>query len=733
MTAPLFREQALRAQRHRQFGVPLRLSMPWPGVAGWVVQGLRDAFRRQTTPLVLQAEAAECGLACLAMVAGHHGHDIDLATLRARHPLSSRGATLADLMNVAGRLHLGARPLRLEPEQLGELPLPCVLHWGFNHFVVLTHSRGGRVVLHDPACGRREMALHELGEHFTGIALELAPAPDFQPRRDRQRLPVAALVGRLPGLARRAGQALMLTLLLQSLMLLSPIYLQSVVDQALTTQDRPLVATLGLAFLLLAALQAAVTALRGWLLAVIGASLNLQLQRRLLHHLLRLPMGWFQRRQTGDVLSRFDSLQAMQRTMSTGLLEALVDGAMALLTLVMMFSYSARLALVGVGAALVYGAMRLGLYRTMRRAAEEQMTRAALQHGHLLETLRGMQTIKLLAHEGQRFARWNNLAVDQSNATLQVERLSVLAQALNGGLFAIENVLTIWLGALLVLAAPRGAGLTIGMLVAFLAYKTQFAQRAAALVDKALELRLLGLHAERVSDIVLAAPEEPGGTAPTTEVGASLALKALSFGYEGEPPLFEGLDLRIEAGESVAIVGPSGCGKTTLVKLMLGLLQPTAGHIEAGGVPLDQLGLARYRGAVAGVMQDDVLFAGSIADNICFFDPQPDPDRIEACARQAAVHDDIAAMPMRYETLVGDMGTVLSGGQKQRVLLARALYRQPRILFLDEATSHLDVAGEHRVNEAVRALNLTRIIVAHRPETVASADRVIDLGAATRR
>ena len=722
---PLFREQALQAQRLRQFGAPLRLGLPWAQLLDWLIAGWHQLFSRSPTPMLLQAEAAECGLACLAMVAGHHGHEVDLATLRARHPQSSRGATLAGLMKLAGHLQLGARPLRVESEHLAELPLPCVLHWGFNHFVVLVRCGGGRAVVHDPAHGRREMALDELGEHFTGVALELAPAPDFRRRRERQRLTVAALVGHVPGLARRAGQALVLTLLLQGLVLLSPMYLQSVVDQALAAHDRPLVATLGLAFLGLAALQAGVTALRGWQLAAIGTCLNLQLQRRLLQHLLRLPMDWFVRRQTGEVLSRFDSLQAMQRTLGTGLLEALVDGAMAALTLAMMFSYSARLALVSVAAVLLYGGMRLGLYRTLRRAAEEQMTCLAAQHGHLLESLRGMQTIKLMAHEPQRFARWSNLAVDQGNAALRVERLGVLSQALNGGLFAIENVATVWLGALLVLDAQ---GLSIGMLVAFLAYKTQFAQRAAALIDKALELRMLGLHAERVSDIALAATEE-AGCEVGTEVASGLELQGVSFGYEGEPPLFEGLDLRIEPGESVAIVGPSGCGKTTLVKLMLGLLQPTAGCIEVGGVPLAQIGLARYRAAVAAVMQEDALFAGSIADNICFFDTEPDLARIEACARQAAVHEDIAAMPMRYETPVGDMGTTLSGGQKQRLLLARALYRQPRILFLDEATSHLDVAREHSVNEAVRALKLTRIVVAHRPETIASADRVIELRA----
>jgi ATP-binding cassette subfamily B protein RaxB len=730
VTTPLFREQALQAQRLRQHGVPLQLGTPWAGLWAGLVALLRGLFTRATaTPLVLQAEATECGLACLAMVAGHHGHEIDLATLRARHPQSGRGATLAELMKLAGRLDLAARPLRVEPEQLAELPLPCVLHWGFNHFVVLVACGGRRAVILDPATGRREMTLQELGEHFTGIALELIPAPGFQPRRECRRLPLAGLVGKVPGLGRRAGQALLLTLLLQGMVLLSPMYLRSVVDEALAQADRSLVATLGLAFIGLAALQAVVMALRGSLLAVIGASLNLQLQRRLLQHLLRLPMDWFLRRQTGDVLSRFESLQAMQRTLGTGLLEALVDGAMALLTLAMMLSYSAPLALVAVGAVIVYGAMRLGLYRTMRGAAEQQMTCMALQHGHLLESLRGLQTIKLMAHEPQRFARWNNLAVDQGNATLRVERLGALAQSLNAGLFAIENVVTIWIGALLVLDGP---GLSIGMLVAFLAYKTQFAQRAAALIDKLLELRMLGLHAERVGDIALAEPERVEGEAAATDVGASLELKGLCFGHEGEAPLFEGLDLRVEPGESVAIVGPSGCGKTTLVKLMLGLLQPTAGCIEVGGVPLERIGLARYRAAVAGVMQDDALFAGSIADNICFFDTQPDVARIEACARQAALHDDIAAMPMRYETPVGDMGTTLSGGQKQRLLLARALYRQPRILFLDEATSHLDVAREHSVNEAVRALKLTRIIVAHRPETIASADRVIDLGAQSR-
>jgi ATP-binding cassette subfamily B protein RaxB len=249
------------------------------------------------------------------------------------------------------------------------------------------------------------------------------------------------------------------------------------------------------------------------------------------------------------------------------------------------------------------------------------------------------------------------------------------------------------------------------------------------LIEKGLELRMLGLHTERAGDIALTPTEPPDESGSiTAPLAGRIAVKHLAFRHaETDPLVLHDVSFDIQPDESVAIVDPSGCGKTTLVKLMLGLLQPSGGSIEVDGVPLGRFGIERYRNAVASVMQDDQLFAGSIAENICFFDAQADYGRIEASARLASIHDDITAMPMQYNTLVGDMGAVLSGGQKQRLLLARALYRQPSILFLDEATSHLDIACEHSVNEAIRALKLTRIIVAHRPETIASADRVIVL------
>lgn len=682
------------------------------------------------TPLILQSEAAECGLACLAMVAGSHGHRIDLASLRARHAVSLRGSTLAELMQLAGALELAPRPLRLELAHLPQLKLPCVLHWDLNHFVVLTRIRGGRFVIHDPAVGSREMELTELSHHFTGVALELTPTEDFRPREERRRMRLTSLIGSLHGLGGSIGQGLVLALVLQLFLLTAPFYMQWVVDQALVAQDRDLLTVLGGGFLLLALVQAGVTALRAWVLMVLGTTLNLKMLTRLFRHLIRLPMGWFDKRHMGDIVSRFESLNTIQRTLTTGFLEAVVDGLMAVFTLAMMIFYSGRLALVAGLAALAYGGLRLALYRRQHRSTEEHIVRGARQNSHFLETVRGMQSIKLHAHETARTTAWQNLAVDQFNAGIRTQRLNILNQGLNSLLFGVENVITIWLGARLVMDAGSGAGFSVGMLFAFVAYKTQFVQRVAGLVEKGLELRMLGLHADRVGDIALTPvePADQGATGSQAPLAGKLTVRELSFRYgEADLLVLHGLSFSIEAGESVAIVGPSGCGKTTLVKLMLGLLTPDGGCIEVDGTPLPRLGMTRYRQQVASVMQDDQLFAGSIGDNIAFFDPQPDTARIEESARLAAVHDDVVAMPMAYNTLVGDMGTVLSGGQKQRILLARALYRKPQILFLDEATSHLDIARERSVNEAVRTLPLTRIIVAHRPETIASCDRVITL------
>jgi ATP-binding cassette, subfamily B, bacterial CvaB/MchF/RaxB len=688
-----------------------------------------DFSWRRKTPVILQTEAAECGLAALAMVAAYHGHDLDLAILRRRNSISLRGATLGDLIGIASRLDLASRPIKLEMKDLDKVALPAILHWDFNHFVVLTRVGGRHIVVHDPARGRHVVSLEEASRHFTGVALELTPTQDFEPRRDRQQVRLATLVGDLPGLGGAVAQILLLAVVLEIFAVVSPFFMQLIVDHAVVAEDRDLLAVLGLGFLLLGLIQAGVMALRSWLVTVLSTSLNLQLFGRLFFRVLHLPMAFFEKRHIGDIVSRFESLEAIQRGLTVNAAEAILDGLMAMITLTMMLIYSARLAAIVMTAAVLYGILRTVLYGPLRRAQAEQIVRTAKQQSNLIESLQGIQTVKLFNRQIHRQTIYRNLLVETFNAGVRIERLHILFRAANGVLLAVENIAVVWVGALMVL----DSAFSLGMLLAFLAYKQLFISRMIGLIEKGLELKMLGLHLERVADIAMNEPERAGagGCAGSSEGRATTDIEVRNLGFrysDFEPWVFRNLNFRIAAGEAVAIVGASGCGKTTLLRILVGLLTPVEGEVIVGGRSLGTLDLHDYRGSLATVMQDDQLFSGSLAENICFFDPRADREKIERCSRVAAIHDDIIGMPMGYNTLVGEMGSALSGGQKQRVLVARALYKEPELLFLDEATSHLDAIRERAVNAAIRELNLTRVIVAHRQETIASADRVIVLG-----
>ena len=688
-----------------------------------LLQDLQFGTRRRL-PMFLQTEAAECGLASLGMVACFHGHRIDLAGLRRRFTVSLKGATLAYLIQAAGRLHMAPRPLRLELDEIPQLRAPCILHWDQNHFVVLESCDGRGAVIHDPAFGVRRMAMGEVSKHFTGIALELTPTARFKPVDERRKIRLRDLMGRVDGLRRSLAQVFVLAVALQAITMVSPFYMQWAIDGAVVSGDRDLLSVLGLGFVLLAVIQVAISVLRSWVVLYLGTTLNLQWLANVFSHLLNLPVSFFEKRHLGDVVSRFGSINTIQRTLTSSFVEALIDGGMAVLTFAMMLAYSAGLTIVAVAAVGVYGLLRVCFYDPLKRATEEHIVHTAKQQSHFLETVRGVQSIKLFGRQEERRSRWLNLVVDAMNQDLVTQRLSLGFRSVNALVFGLERVAIVWLGALLIL----DSAFSVGMLFAFVAYKEQFSARVAGLIDKMIELRMLSLQGERLADIVLAPPEEESPSGPVDGLDASLEVLGLSFRYsDTEPFVLLNCSFTVTPGESLAIVGPSGGGKTTLVKLMLGLLQPTDGKVLAGGVDIQKLGIDRYRKLVGTVMQDDQLFAGSIADNISFFDPSPDHGAIEHFARLAAVHEDISAMPMGYNTLIGDMGAALSGGQRQRILLARALYKRPKVLFLDEATSALDVQKERAVNEAIRTLNVTRILIAHRPETIASAERVIVL------
>jgi len=677
-------------------------------------------------PMVTQTEAAECGLACLAMIAGYHGQPCEIAELRRRLSVSLKGVNLKQLVGMAERLGFASRPVSLELDELCLLNTPCVLHWDLNHFVVLKSVGSDAVLIHDPAVGVRRLPMSAVSRHFTGVALELTPIGEMQPAQAPPRVRMRSVLGHMVGLRRSLGQLFLLALAIEVFAVVSPLFMQWVVDHALVTADRDLLLVLALGFGLLMLLRTVVSAMRGWIVIVLGASLKVQGRSNLFSHLINLPSAYFESRHLGDVMSRFGSQESILQAITTDVVETILDGLLACLTLAIMFLFAPALAGVVVVGALLYGVLRWASYTPLRHASAEAIVWGARRDSHLLETMRGIKTIKLFnAQEGRR-AHWMNLLVETVNRQLTTQKLRLLFRIANSLLIGTLVILVVWLGANRVLEKQ----MSIGMLLAFIAYKDQFLTRVSNLIDRAVDLTMLRLHTERLADIALTKPEPRGGLDDTEVLARPVAIEVrnLRFRYsDTDPWVLDGVSLRVEPGETVAIVGASGCGKTTLLKILASLLPPTEGDILVDGHSLTHLGITRWRSMIGVVMQDDKLFAGSVADNICFFADRPDSRRIEECAGLAALHEEIAGMPMGYHTLIGDMGTVLSGGQKQRLLIARALYRQPGVLLLDEATSHLDVANERLVSAAVRATKLTRIIVAHRPETIRTADRVISL------
>jgi ATP-binding cassette subfamily B protein RaxB len=677
-------------------------------------------------PLILQTEAAECGLASLAMVAAYHGYITDLATLRAKHSISLKGTTLAEIIKIAAALKFQGRPLRLEISEMKELATPCLLHWDLNHFVVLRKATRSGIEIHDPAQGLRRLSYEEASRHFTGVALELAPNIAFEKKEERQQLRLRGLFGNVTGLKHSLAQVFLLAASLEVFGIVAPFFSQWIIDDALVSGDQDLLIVLVLGAFLIALVRMGVTLIRSWVVMHFTTTLSLQWFANVFAHLLKLPVPWFEKRHLGDVVSRFGSLDTIQKTLTGGIIGAVLDGVMAAITLAMMFIYSPLLSGVVLLAVLLYAAMRIARYGALRDANAEQLVRAAKQQSHFMESIRGIQALKLFNREEDRRQRYLKLAVDTANNYLTVQKQNIIFTSLNGLLTALENAAVLFIGAKLVI----GNQFSVGMLIAFISYKDQFITCVFGLIDQAIAFRMLSLQAERLADIALTAPEEEARDAYLAQeaVLPDIEVRNVSFRYApGEPWVLRNVSIKIGAGESVAISGPSGCGKTTLLKIMLGQLQPEEGEVLIGGIPLKQLGLRHYRDQIGVVMQDDHLFAGSLAENIAFFDPHTEQTRVEAASKLASIHNDIVRMPMGYNTLAGDMGTGLSGGQKQRVILARALYKKPRMLFLDEATSHLDTHAEQIVNGAIKRLRMTRITIAHRPQTLQMAERLIIL------
>lgn len=700
---------------------------------------------RKQLPLVRQTEAAECGVACLAMVAAWYGYKIDLPSLRTHFGVSQHGMTLARVIECAEAMHLSSRPLRLEIDDLSKLQTPCVLHWDLNHFVVLKKVRGSIVEIHDPARGVLKLTHTEVNKHFTGIALELTPTHQFEKRDARKKIRLTQLIGRTVGLKAALGRIFCFALVLEALALAGPFLNQIVIDEVLVSRDASLLSLIIIGMLLLTATQTLIGLARHWATISMSVNFNMQWTANVFHHLMRLPIDWFEKRHVGDISAKFDAVNAIQHSLTNSILEGLLDILLVVGTLSMMLLYNVKLTLIAIGAALLYGLMRWIWFDTMRKASEDSWVAGTKESSHFLESLNGILSLRVNGALIRRESAWRNLNVERRNCQLREEKLGMVYGIMNTLISSLVSSAVLWFGAQAVLSGS----FSIGMLVAYMSFQGRFTGSISSLIDKIFEYRMLDVYNERLADIVLTQQEnapkhkedehvqdKPHGLKPVLSNRAIefkpgqavLEMNDVCFSYsQGERSILNNVSFSVMPGEVVALIGQSGGGKTTLLKLILGLYQPTQGKVHVFGQDSSQYGFSMVRNHIGTVLQEDQLFSGSILENITFFSQDHDAERAEHCAQLAELHADIDALPMGYQTLIGEMGGTLSGGQKQRLLLARALYKQPKLLLLDEATSHLDTINEARVSHTLRNLGIPILLIAHRPETIASADRALEL------
>ena len=514
-------------------------------------------------PVIFQTEASECGLACVAMVLGFHGTVTDLATLRGRHGATPQGMTLVDLVRVAEVERLATRAVRVDLADIPRLRLPCILHWDLGHFVVLSRVRGNRFHIVDPAFGERVLTREQLSPRFSGVALEAWPGSGFEPKQEAQAVSISKLIGHVSGLWPTILRVLSISLALEAFALLSPLFMQWIVDHVIVSRDLNLLSTLGVGFLILILVQELFAFLRSWLVLRVSTQLRVQWRSNVLSHLMRLPLDFFARRHLGDVMSRYGSVGNIQEVLTRTFVESALDGVMVFFALGLMFLYSPALTLIALLSAGIYTLIRVLWYGPLRRATAERVIRSAVESSHLLETIRGIRTIRLFSRHTERLGSWQSLMVSDLNAKLRIQKLEIYYDVARQGLSGVFALVILWVGAMFVIDGE----LSIGMLLAFLAYRGQFDSRYSALVNQFFNLRMLGIDAQRLADIVLTPIETRTGavTSRPAKNPPSIELQDVHFRYaEGTPEILSGVNLRIEPGESVAIAGPRGAERRRL-------------------------------------------------------------------------------------------------------------------------------------------------------------------------
>jgi ATP-binding cassette subfamily B protein len=680
------------------------------------------ALLRRRVPFVPQIEVAECGAACLTMILAYHGHHAPLAELRQACGVSRGGADALAVVRAARRYGLAADGVKVDMEQLPKLALPAVLHWDFEHFLVLERLTRKGAILVDPAVGRRTISLQEMGRHFTGIALQLKPSPALR-RRKRVRPSLSRyreiFRSSLPNLA----QVLLASIGLQVVGLVFPVATQILLDSVIVPQQRAWLYGLCLGLAAAVLTKALLSLVRSFVVQGLRNLLDFTLMTRFLDHLLHLPLGFFLQREAGDLVQRVHSNATVQNLLSSQSISALLDGFLLLGYAALMLAFDLRLGLVIIAFGLVRVAMLLAVRERSQLAMASELTASGREFGALLEALSGLETTKASGAENRMVQRWAHRMTVKVNSSLDRRRLGMAAGHTSVLLQGLGTALVFLVGGEEVIAQR----MTIGTFASFLALQSLFLAPLESLLQTVNQLQYLGNHLERLDDVLMT-PPEPSGTTDPGRLGGAIELADVNFSYSPtEPPTLQNVSVRIRAGEKVAIVGPSGAGKSTLARLLLGMHLPSSGTICFDGRDLARLDLQKVRSQMGVVLQDTFLFDDTVRANLSLKDEEIPLERLRAAAALACIDEVIDALPDGYATRLGDNGNVLSGGQRQRLNLARALALEPAVLLLDEATSALDLETEQRVHSNLARLGCTRILIAHRLATVQDADRILVL------
>jgi len=671
--------------------------------------------------MIRQATATECGLACVAMIAAYFGAPTDLASLRRKNDVSLKGASLASVVRCCTELGLSTRAIRCDLPELAKLRTPCILHWRFNHFVVLKAVNATGIVIHDPARGELNESIADASAAFTGIALEVTSAPQFRQAAPPQRLRLSYLVPRDEGLSRKFLAGLLLALICEILLLATPFYLQIVIDQVLAKSDGDILNTVAAAFSILLIIHVLANVMRQLTFHYLGHVAVFDMTTRVLHRLLMLPIRYFRCRELGDIQHRVQSLGRIQAFVVQSVPALVLDALFVVLISGLMMLYDARLTLLMIAALGVWCVWRVLIFPySLRLSSDIAQTESSVQT-HFLETLRAVQSIKAANGEARRESEWRNLFADATNCRIRLGNLQVVDGAVRQVVFQSARIATVYL------LASRGLDgqISIGMISAYVAYLGMFTARGSGIVDRLLEYKLLDVPLNRLADIVFS-EEEPVASAASREAVGDIEFRDVRFSYSrDEPAILTSCSMRIRESGLTAIAGPSGVGKSTLLQIIAGIESISSGELLIGGRPAHHWQIQDLRSKMAVVFQGDALLKGSVAENIALFGETIDMSRVRDVAAAACIASEIESLPMAYETRIGDLGSALSRGQVQRILLARAYYRRPALLLLDEATSGLDWQLEKKVIASLTKIDATVVAVTHSDLMLQAADTVL--------